>query len=119
MLKNLTIMLENILMYKETGQITNPKLQISNKLQIPNINTKSQTKKAISFLLFVDLILFSRHALSSGRDFQFGAYVPCPVAACMVSGLFACPVGACIVRGCLEFEISGQSLLGSGSSGLE
>jgi len=51
-------MLENILIYKETGQIANYKLQISNKFQIPNINTKSQTKKAIFFLLFGDWILF-------------------------------------------------------------
>ena len=60
---NLKVMLENVLIFKETGQITNPKLQISNKLQIPNINTKSQTKKGIFFCLvirccFLELICY-------------------------------------------------------------
>ena len=34
----------------EKGQITNPKLQISNKSQITNINIKSQTNKIITFV---------------------------------------------------------------------
>ena len=49
-------MLENIIIYREAGQTTNPKLQISNKLQIPNI--KSQIERGVCFLLFVDWLLF-------------------------------------------------------------
>ena len=67
---NLKVMLENVLIFKETGQITNPKLQISNKLQILNI--KSQTERVGSFLLFDDWILFfGAYLLFGDCDLEF------------------------------------------------
>ena len=42
MLRSLTV---DILIYKETGQITNPKLQISNKLQITNSERVSRSDR--------------------------------------------------------------------------